>query len=261
LTNIAVFGDSFAARMHSEDSKLVKGFIQDLYKLCGRKYSEKEVTKLRKSLANKYTTWIDVIGADTYAYSGSDLYYSYNQFLKHHSKYDKCIFVITSPIRFSTNIDGWLHCASIDDAKEGVDFATDDKTKKIYTTLVDFFNTVYYKDLDRIELINQAMLDSIKQKRPDVVFIKAFNDLKQVFDLELKAWNMTFDESQDYTKYIDLRHCHMTNKNNEILGNYILDNITNLDKIDISTIEWHIPTVQEKEYHLVNTQDLFTWLL
>ena len=246
--------------MSTEESKLITGFVTELCELSGKKYSKKLENQLRNGLKQKYVPWIKVLGADTFAYSGSDLYYTYNQFLKHHKKYDKCIVVITSPIRYSTNIDGWMHCASIEDAKEGIQFATDKATKKVYETLVPFFDNIYYKDLERIELLNKAMLDSIKATRPDTIFVEAFPDLKRVFDLELKTWGISFDESQDYTKYVDLRHCHMTNDNNRILGEYILKNIDN-PNIDISSIQWKTPTLEDKEYHLIKTQDLFTWLL
>ena len=35
-----------------------------------------------------------------HALAGSSIYYSYQEFLKHHEKYDKIVFVVTDPIRW-----------------------------------------------------------------------------------------------------------------------------------------------------------------
>ena len=105
------------------------------------------------------------------------------------------------------------------------------------------------------------MLDSITLLRPDTLFINSFPDLKNVYDLELKAWNLTHDESQDYTKYFDLRQCHMTNANNEILAKYILNNLDKSGVLDLSSVEWKTPSAEDRLHHLPNITDLFTRLI
>ena len=261
MTNIAIFGDSFAASPHLENSKLVEGFLKEIYNICNREYDAQEVSLLRKKWGEKYKGWPRYLDADIYSYSGSDIYYSYNQFLNNHSKYEKCIFVITGTLRYSSNINGWMHSASIEDAVEGAKFATNKVVRNYYTTLSEFFQNIYYKDINRIESINTAMIDSIKLRRPDTLFINAFPDLKNVYDLELNSWNMTHEESQDYTKYFDLRHCHMTNENNKILAEYIKENLNQSSYLDLSNIKWKVPTVADKDFHIIKTKDLFSHLL
>lgn len=107
MTKIAIFGDSFAASPHVEaaDSRSMEGFIQDVYSICNRKYDKKELPIICNKWGEKYKSWTRYLDADVFAHSGSDIYYSYNQFINNHKSYDKCIFVITSPYRFSSNIN------------------------------------------------------------------------------------------------------------------------------------------------------------
>ena len=261
MTKIAVFGDSYATKYHLETPNEGDYFMKELFKLNNRKYTIKEADKLRSGVAKKYTYWMDILEADTYAHSGSDLYYSYNQFVNNHENYDKCIFVVTSPERISTNIHGWIHCNNIEAAKEKYEFATDKKIKKYFSVLIDVFNEILYKDPTRVELMHQAMLDSIKLIRPDTIFIHAFNDLYDVYKMELDSWNLKSKDTQDYKKYIDLRVCHMTNANNEILGNYILNNLNVLGRLDVSKANWKTPSIADKNYHILKTSEVGDWLL
>lgn len=261
MTKIAIFGDSFAANPYLEFSPITEGFLKEVYNVCNRPYSKKEALLLAENWGKKYKAWMRYLNADVFGHSGSDLYYSYNQFVKHQSNYEKCIFVITSPLRYSTNINGWVHCATYEDAVEKIDFATSLEHKQALKAMSSFFKDLYYKDLDRIEMLNKAMLDSVQKTRPDTLFINAFPDLKQVYDLELEAWNITHDESQNYKKYFDLRHCHMTNANNEILAKYILDNLDNCGILELSSVKWKIPNTEDRLNHLPNIEDLFTRLL
>lgn len=261
MTKIAVFGDSYAAKSYSETPNEGDYFMKELFKLSNRKYNNKDANKLREGATKKYTYWMDVLNADTYAHSGSDLYYSYNQFINNHEKYDKCVFVVTTAERISTNIYGWIHCNNIEAAKEKYEFATDKKIKKYFGVLIDVFNEIVYKDLNRNDLIHQAMLDSIKLIRPDTIFIHAFNDLYDVYKQELDSWGLKSKDTQDYKKYLDLRVCHMTNANNQVLGNYILNNLNTSGRLDLSKAKWKIPNTADKNYHIIKTPDLFSWLI
>lgn len=258
MTKIAAFGDSFAAKSHLEFNDTQEMFVKEIYDLCNRKYNKQEFSRIREILGSRYKSWMDVLSADTFGGSGSDIYFSYNQFIHNHMSYDKCIFVITSPVRFSSNINGWRHCGSSDDAREKAEWSPN---KKYYSVLADTFEHIFYKDLDRIELINQAMLDNIKTIRPDTIFIDSFPVLKNIYELELKAWNTDHIESQDYSKYIDLRICHMTNENNFILGNYILQNLDKSGYLDLLDVDWRTPTLEDKSYYLPQTHNIFDLLL
>ena len=261
MTKIAIFGDSFASRMYLENPPTIEGFLKEVYALCNRTYNKKETELLKKNWGVRYKPWVDYLDADVFGHSGSDLYYSYNQFIKNHKNYDKCIVVITSPFRISTNIDGWAHCASYEDAVEKIEFSTSAKMKLYFTSLADYFKNVFYQDLEKPMLIHRAMLDSMMLLKPNTMFINAYPDLKNVYDLELNAWNLTHNESQDYTKYFDLRQCHMTVANNKILAKHILDNLDKNGVLDLSNVEWKIPSIEDRHYHLPNTTDLFARLL
>lgn len=260
MASIGIFGDSFAANPHLEYNPKTEGFLREVYRVCKKPFSSESVSRLASVWGERYVGWHRHIDADVYGQSGSDLYFSYNQFIKNHQKHEKCVFIITSSFRYSTKSDFWIHCATYDDAVENIEFSTNYTNKQYFKSLANFFKDVYYKDEERVDLINRAMLDSIRLIRPDTIFINAFPDLKRVYDLELEAWNMTHEESQDYTKYFDLRHCHMTNNNNKILADFILDNLDKRGILDLSSVEWKAPSVEERSYYLPNTADLFTRL-
>lgn len=116
-----------------------------------------------------------------------------------------------------------------------------------------------YKDTDRSDVINQALLENIKFTRPDTIFINAYPNLKNVYDLELNKWNTTHEESQDYTKYFDLRHSHMTNENNKIFSNFIKDNLNKSGFLNLSEVKWN--TSSKKDYYLVKTHNVIDWIL
>ena len=259
MTKIGVFGDSFAANPHLEWNNTAEGFIREVYKGCKRKYSKEDSSMVLSKWGEKYIGWHRNLDADVYGQSGSDLYYSYNQFVKNQQKYEKCIFIITSPFRYSTNFNGWVHCASYEDAVEKIEFAKNYSDKQYFKSLTKFFKDVYYKDDERENLLTQAIIDSIKLARPDTIFINAYPDLKHVYDLELEFWNTTEQESQDYKKYFDLRHCHMTNENNKILADFIKNNINKSGYLDLSNVEWNTTTL--KSNYLVKTNNLIDWLL
>lgn len=260
LAKIAIFGDSFAAIQHRENSNILDGFVKKIYKICNRPYNQNEYASLRTAWGERCKSWSTYLDADNYAFSGSDLYYSYNQFINNQYKYEKCIFVITSPNRYSTNINGWTHCPSLECAEEGVLFASDENTKQSFKILKDFFTHIYYKDFDRTELIHQALLDSIILKRPDTLFIDAFPYLTPVYEMELSTWKLSRAESQDYTRYFDLRHNHMTNENNKILADVIQENINTVGYLDLSKVKWKTPTLDEKDYYLPKTRNIFNLL-
>lgn len=262
MNKIAVFGDSFSARMNTEFSPTIDDFIKELFKLNNRPYNKDDEDIMRKNWGEQLISWPELIGADIYGHSGSDLYYSYNQFINNHKNYDKCVFVITTPDRYSTYIDGhWKHAACIDMANEKAKFSQDYNTKKIFNTISNYFKYVLYQDEERVQLIHQAMLDSIVHHRPDTIFINAFNDLVNVYQLELDAWNITHEQADNYNLYVDLRQCHMTDANNKILANHILDNLDSTGVLDLSSVKWKIPNVEDRHYHLPDTKDLFTRLL
>ena len=261
MTKIAVFGDSFPAKMNTESSPTIDDFVKELFKLNNQSYSKAEVDIMRGNWGDRYSCWPELIGADIYSHSGSDLYYSYNQFINNHKNYDKCVFVITTPYRYSTYIDGhWKHSVNVEMAEEKSNFSQDYNTKRIFNTIADYFKYVCYNDDERMNLLHQAMLDSITYHRPDTIFINAFNDLSDVYQLELDAWNITPKNADDYKKYFDLRQCHLTNANNKKLAEHILANIHSSGTLDLSSVEWQVPNKTDKEFYLPYIKDLFVRL-
>ena len=261
MTKIAIFGDSFAARMHQQIFQHNRNIIKQIYKTINRKFDANEIPILSKNWRERCTSWMDYLNADVYGQIGSDIYYSYNQFIKNQKNYEKCIFLITGRYRYSSNIsDKWMHCVDISEAIRG----TKDNNLEVrtyYNHLLDFFKNIYFKDLDRIATINQAMIDSILSIRPDTILIEVYPHLESVYQSELRAWNITHEEINNLKTYIDLRECHMTNDNNHIFATYILDNLDTTGYLDLNPIQWKMPSAKEKDFYIVKFENIIGELL
>jgi len=168
---IGVFGDSFA-----EDTVFIHSF-EEHFEECS-------------------TSWINLIGAQTYALGGSDIQWSFLQFEKNHNKYDQVIFVLTNPLRLSLGSDiltvpnsslsgekkqkqameNYKKSSSIKDLEI---YHTWDALKKINEVLIPT-NQEY---VNRQYLFYNLVIERIKQLRPDVKFIKAFSNHDQEFPI------------------------------------------------------------------------------
>ena len=258
MNKIAIFGDSFAARMHQQAFQSDTPYVKRMYKSVNRKYDVNEVNMLLDNWGKQYIPWMDYLDADVYGWMGSDLYYSYNQFIKHHEKYKKCIFVITGKYRYSSKIsNNWKHCIGISEAERHIKHDSTVNKKSYYSYLLNFFKNIYFRDFERIELIHQAMINSILLTRPNTLLINVYPDLENVYKSELDSWNLT----DDLSNYIDLRQCHMTKDNNLILGNYILTNLNIEGYLNLSPIQWKIPSMKEKDMYLIKIEKIFGKLL
>lgn len=168
---IAVFGDSFA------ETELYLHSFKEYFEECS-------------------TSWVKLIGAQTYALGGSDIQWSFLQFEKNHNKYDQVIFVLTNPLRLSLGSDMLTdpnsstanvrkhkkqmeHYKKSSSIKDLEIYHTLDALKKINEVLIPT-NQEY---VNRQYLFYNLVIERIKQLRPDVKFIKAFPNHDQEFPL------------------------------------------------------------------------------
>lgn len=262
MNKIAVFGDSFASKIHEQ---MLEDDFSDslarLYKNAKRQFNPNEIFVFSQNWGKRCISWIDYLDADTYGWMGSDFYYSYNQFIKHQHKYEKCIVVITGNRRYSSKFNNkWMHCVDIPEAFRHAKTNGNVEKRSYYKQLLSFFKNIYFEDLERVDLIHEAMINSILSIRPDTILIHN-SDLESVYKSELKAWDIPYNDFKNILDYVDVRQCHMTNDNNYILANFILQNLNKTGYIDLSTIEWKIPSLEEKKYYLIKIENVFGELL
>ena len=172
MSSLAIFGDSYAQNGSDVFGKLKSqtlGLEQD-----------KTVRRLRKQLR----FWGNMLNYDIsiFGFGGTDLLWSYAQFLEHHSSYDKIIFVATQPSRVTVNKsysikkndDRKSTCGYID-AEHKENNATDIKLKDFYNALKLYHLHVSGRYANRDILMAASVFHSIRAIRPDVKFIKAFD--------------------------------------------------------------------------------------
>jgi hypothetical protein len=210
---LAIYGDSYAreASWPSErpfDDKLAEVWVHD------------------ESLRELY----DV---ENHAVQGSDFVYSYKKFQDSHKRYDKVIFVATSPYRHHFYIEDTPYFISgpkMSDTQVEWMFTDLDETVRRhapqYKKIVTSLNSHYLYTLqDCIYEAGQAKLIEEMQKiRPDMIVIFAFYNRyfkESDFHLSLVSDMENRSLSIDIMKYKDCRPAHMTIENNLVLLEYV----------------------------------------
>lgn len=226
---IAIYGDSFGYE---------KPIFVDYYKnieLIGNAWSA--------MLHNSY----DVTN---FSYPGSDIFFSYKKFIENHLNYDFNIFICTSPYRLSvTYKNEYLHNHGLASATAKAKQEKDKEKSKILKASVEYFKHLQNDERDKIfsNLIRKEI-----ENTSNTLIIDSFGPqgLFNVTLMENEVWNV----SPSYTiedPYIDLRFCHMTQKNNEILAEQIKYCIKHNMIYNFDINNFHLPKKEEKELYLV----------
>jgi hypothetical protein len=200
-------------------------------------------------------SWIKLLEANSHAYGGSDVAYSFLKFEQHHSKYDQVIFVLTNPATRITvkhrhhllnSTDKESSQRAIKRLKKSDDY--DPKLHHIHLSLIEW-HKMHNLDVfaDRETLFCKLIVERIKQLRPDVKFIQAFswnNSKSKLWYSEKKnqilpstscliditnyenkifGWNTTADQHKwnCIDKKEDIRVGHITSESHIILAELI----------------------------------------
>ena len=197
---------------------------------------------------------------DNFSFQGSSIYYSYTKFKENYEKYDKIVFVVTTASRiWARHI--YEDLRSIEQEHLGHINHQLQLLNKHYLNIVQTYpekkliiNTFkaalyYYQYIQNTELdifTAAGLIYEIKKLRPDVLMVSALpsyvenefhadylldivghkNFLAEITLMEHKA--IGFNGWDDFQKYLDkkslrdTRHCHITDENNIILGNKML---------------------------------------
>ena len=227
---IAIYGDSFGSEtpiFETEHANL-------------KKIGSSWVTLLRQHY--------DV---ENFCVSGSDYYFSFNNFLKNYKNYDINIFIETSCNRLTSKYkDTYIHNHSIASADAKLKNSRDTNLNKIYKACIDYF--VYLHDSEKDETLTRLMRREIERLDKNCFFIKSFGQ-QGLFNITLKenaVWSVdpTYTQADDF---LDLRYCHMTKENNEVLYKTILQTIKANDKFHYSLSDFVDPSIQDKDLYLV----------
>ena len=222
---IAVFGDSFASHQLGP-----------------------ECAYLGKS-------WIDVIAENNkvvnFGLVASCFQYSYELFLKHSKDFDYNIFLVTEPNRKYIKSISNLFATStknrmtqrlgshdfIDSLIEEL-VSSDIKDKEIYINTLNSFKIYYnvWRDVEFELHVHDVLVRNILNLKPNTLIvpcfewsIPSFKPKDTVFTISLlEAISLGLDaDSPIFNDYQCVRKCHLSEKNNIILGNKILSAIDN----------------------------------
>lgn len=193
--NIGVFGDSFAARKHT----------------------------------NSWWKYLEAYGhtVTSYGEPASSLLYSAQLILQHHAQYDFCIWAVTQAGRMSVQHDNkWFHVTpTLRSHTWGLDYL--EEIKRAYQTYLK-----YLYDPAGGQLEGRAVVELVANRVPNLMLIPAFeNPLSARFNLIDLSWyecSQLLNRQQYFTTmqtHNDLRHCHLTEPNNQKLAQLVAENL------------------------------------
>jgi hypothetical protein len=179
-------------------------------------------------LKNMLSTDVEV-----HAEGGSSLYWAYQQFIKHQSKYDKIIFVITSPGRYTKKV--WLPHNNREFHING-ELAADlwlDPKNNLPAADTEILNEmkVYYKymDYEWDKLSCELLVDRISKIRPDAILVPGFRhwtsygqlknhnpSLLQILHIQLAKLRLSLESN--YVSAENNIACHFTPETNLLIA-------------------------------------------
>lgn len=177
-------------------------------------------------------TWVDLLGkhyqVDNYAQSGSSLYFSYCRFQDTHSRYDRLIFIVTSPGRLEVlnHDDQTIYISNLESAEYHLP-RSGPLNRPYVLAARDYFKYIYNDEKENF--IHRLILSEITRIRPDTFIYPAFAEdqteftLSEISRIERGAWEClggTYDPRQDR------RRAHITDDNHRKVYEHIYQDLT-----------------------------------
>jgi hypothetical protein len=175
-------------------------------------------------------SWVDYlrnqnIEIDNYSRGGSSLFYSYQNFISNYQKYDKIIFLVTTPGRITVQMEDeqnrdWFNFSQVENELKHC-FDVERKIK--LNAIRDYF--IYVKNSTFDDVVHKLLIEDISKKHNDMLMLPCFEwsgiaNQIPLFDIpkfEAKLWNMKDLLPNSDTEY-DARKCHLCDENNLMLG-------------------------------------------
>jgi hypothetical protein len=195
-------------------------------------------------------SWVEILERNGYeitnfAQSGTAFMFSYEKFLKEHKNYDLNIFVLTAPQRiYIKALDGIKIFGNLswpDSEYERVKQLPFYPRKDIHLEILKSVKTYLelWVDQEMVTHTRHVLVNNLWNLAPNTIVIPAFSDSMAQTDINLfyvSKHELKLVDEQAYKKfdfgYLDCRRkCHLSNENNVVLGNKVLDAIANKQKI------------------------------
>ena len=198
-----------------------------------------------------------------YSIPGCSTYFSYKKFIENHKRMDFNIFLPTPPTRLSVEDDDDVYHInpgfSTDQLRNLAKQSRENKTGK-YLPLMDLADAVdgYYKcilDVAENELYVKLLTDYIKTFDPNCLVVKTSsngpNELNQVSNMESKALKYDYFNVFKHGD-LDLRYCHLTKENNEIVAQKITNHIEGVASFAVDANDFVKPPTSDRKKYIIN---------
>ena len=198
--------------------------------IFGDSYARKDASDINEKSWPEFLIGYDITN---FGDAGTDLWFSYNLFLKNYQQFDNIIFLITSPHRltlFNPNVKIYPN-QNYTTASIKLESATGVENEQ-YKLIVDYYNLIHNNEKE--EKLHQLMIDSVQQLRTDAIVYPCFDNtwsneipLYSITKFEDKLLGLDKDARNNfYRKGIrDSRACHMTEANNKIVAELFLSRL------------------------------------
>lgn len=201
----------------------------------------------------------------SFAKKGSDISWSYQEFLKNHHMFEQNIFIVTQSTRHHFELSGKRYFVSnYDTIDQILKNVHDLKPKKILNSLKDHY--MYTMSIDLYDFGLAGMVERLKEIRPNTIFIYGFYNhsiekitgsdfyLSQVSMMELEKLGVDWDWMRS-TSHPEARSAHMTKENNHIFAKYVRDRLDGLDvNISLDSFVNPMPEDYGKYFPLLTRQ-------
>ena len=217
--------------------------------IFGDSYARSDATDIQEKSWHEF---MDGYHITNFGDPGSCLWYSYDLFLQNHSKFDKIIFLVTSPNRITlTGPTVIYRNQNYKTAKIKIELTTGKELEQ-YKTVRDYYELIH--DVRKDAVTHQLMVSDIKQIRLDAVVYPCFDNtwshespLYNITKFEDQYLGMTPEMRRElYRKGLrDSRACHMIEENNKVVAKMFLSKLSGVD----NTLGQLIPPTKDVNYY------------
>jgi hypothetical protein len=165
---------------------------------------------------------------------GSSILYSAHQIEKHHQNFDFNIWCVTCPGRFSIKIsenpEKFWHSTSVMSMQGNLIDKSNSMDQPLINACSNYLKYVF--DAESENLLGKSLIHYFQSKIPNLMIIPCFYpplgaefNLYKLCELELQTQFPGKDVHIVYQNYLDIRDCHLTPRNNDILAELIAKNL------------------------------------
>ena len=203
-------------------------------------------------------SWIEYIRdqdieVDNFSFGGSGLYYSYEKFISNFQKYDKIIFLVTTPGRISLeHNEEYGHWYSLTQVQKELKTCFEYNKNVRLNAVYSYFKYIKNNNFDN--LVQDMLIERISKTHNSMLMIPSFDHSRiqelmpfvKISEFEASFWNLT-DVLPNNENLHDARKCHMCEENNLMVGEEIF-NWIKTDKFNLDPKKFKTPTREFEHY-------------